>query len=154
MDMEHTHSNRLRATAGIGRDRCSHCHGAWHDLSEFLPSFPNIQKEYPNAKVSPSELPYDPDDAGEHELKTVEVFGQRIKIIGGPEMDVLGSAVHSYFAVDYECLAANDQTNLASNILKNWSMGSSIDPADLVEAGQRLVAFIDRSYKSYKAYKE
>ena len=128
--------------------------GLTSDDSEFLPSFPDMQKEYPNARVSPSELPYNPDDAGEDELKTVEVFGQRIKIIGSPEMDVLGSAVHSYFAVDYECLTANDQTNLARSVLKNWSMESSIDPTDLVDAGKRLAAFIDRSYEGYKAYKE
>lgn len=128
--------------------------GLTSDDSEFLPSFPDIQKEYPNARVSPSELPYNPDDAGEDELKIVEVFGQRIQIIGSPEMDVLGSAVHSYFAVDYECLAADDQTNLARNILRNWSMESSIDPTDLVDAGQRLVDFIDRSFEGYKAYRE
>lgn len=128
--------------------------GLTSDDSEFLPNFPDIHKEYPNARVSPSELLYNPDDAGEDELKTVEVFGQRIKIKGSPEMDVLGNAVHSYFAVDYECLAAEDQTSLARNILNNWSMESSIDPTDLVDAGQRLATFIDRSYEAYKAYRE
>ena len=124
------------------------------DASEFLPSYTDTLKEYPNARVSPSELPYNPDNAGKDELKIVEVFGQRIKIKGSPEMVVMGNAVHSYFAVDYECLAADDQTSLARDILKNWSMESSIDPTDILDAGQRLATFIDRSYEGYKAYRE
>ena len=115
--------------------------GLTSDDIEFLPSFPDIQKEYPNARVSPSALPYDPDDAGEDELKTVEVFGQRIKIIGSPEMDVLGSAVHSYFAVDYECLAADNQTNLARNIIKNWSMSPAFtDQPSAVSAYSEILS--------------
>ena len=124
------------------------------DDSEFIPRLPDSPKNFPYARVSPSQLPYNPDDTEKDELKIVEVIGKRINIKGSPEMDILGNAVHAYFAVDYECLAADDQTNLARKILKNWGMEDSIDHTDLVDAGQRLTDFIHRKYKGYKSYRE
>ncbi len=125
-----------------------------NDDKEYALNFTCADKIYPDARVSPSELPFIPEEHGMIEFEIVEKFTERISIKGNPEMDVLGNAVHSYFAFEYDRLGAEEQIALAQNLLKNWGMETSIDHTELVEAGQRLTAFIDKKYEGYKVYKE
>ena len=99
-------------------------------------------------------MPYNPDEPKSDDLKVIERFDQRIRIKGNPEMDILGNAVHAYFAVDYERLLDEDHADITKIILKNWGIENSIDHIELMNAGQRLTDFMASHYEGYKAYKE
>jgi len=118
---------------------------------EYLPVLPDVTREYPAARISPSSL-HDDDGRGTWEI--VERFGSRIHIKGKPEMDKLGNAVHGYLAVDRECMEDNERLKMAEQILKNWEVEASIDPSELVTAGKNLTDFINEHYTDHKMFTE
>ena len=55
------------------------------------------------------------------------------------ESDLLGNAMHGYYAV---ALKDEDDPGLAEALLKNWNVSHIVSPADLVETGSRLRRYI------------
>ena len=121
---------------------------------EYLPKLPNVAKSYPAARISPSSLSESADDFEGSTWEIIERFHARISIKGKPEMDALGSAIHAYLATEYVHLTDDERIELAKSILVSWSMETSVDPSDVVAAGQRLVEYINNHYHGYKAFRE
>lgn len=69
-------------------------------------------------------------------------------------MDTLGSAVHSYLAADNSNLTDVEKIRLAQSIMEIWGMEMSVEPSDVVAAGQRLGDFLKQRYPGHKVVRE
>jgi len=127
---------------------------------EYLPALPVEKYEYPIACLTPSGLAAagggSTDEGGSPAVtwQIVERFGARIAIKGKPEMDLLGSAVHAYLAVDVASIDEGEKVRLAGEILHRWGVDVSVDADDVVAAGQRLADLIDARYPGCRAFHE
>lgn len=128
--------------------------GLTAEEDEYLPSLPDAKKEYPAARVAPSSLTKAVAYTDGIAWETIERFNARIDIMGKPEMDALGSAIHAYLAIEYWCLPDCEREELAKKILNNWGVETAVNPSELVTAGQRLVSFMDQRYTQYTTFKE
>ena len=75
----------------------------------------------------------------------IHTIGSRLPIIGSPEMDVLGTMVHNFLAADSPILDQSIREQLAQSILQNYAI-SELKVADLIEASNRLHAFVEQTY--------
>lgn len=118
--------------------------------SEYSSQYHESTVAYPIAGMWPGNMPYKHGDSEAEELCVIETFGQRIRINGNPEMDILGNAVHSHFAVDCDRLPYEKRITFVQTILGNWGIENSIDCVEIIVAGQKFTGFIDRHYEGYK----
>lgn len=121
---------------------------------EYLPAFPDKPSIYPAARLSPSNLFNKIDDQKSSRWEEIARFSARIRIRGNPEMDKLGSAVHTYLAMEHASLKESDKLARARKIFELWRVSDAIGISDLVAAGQRLDDFINQRYPGHKAYRE
>ena len=92
---------------------------------------------YPVARVSPSTAPPVPCMLGE-----VVVLGQRIPVKGNPDMEVVGDALHAFFAADHVELAIDERRAIAADVLAGHGVADALDRDELVGSGDRLWAWI------------
>jgi ATP-dependent helicase/nuclease subunit A len=69
-------------------------------------------------------------------------------------MDALGSAIHAYLALDYSEMTGEERLETVQEILKNWGVETALEPADLLLAGEKLHAFMNKHYPGCKVLKE
>ena len=74
-----------------------------------------------------------------HEVLTL---GPRLPLNGNPDMERLGNALHDYFAAKCHCSDDAVRMSLASALLAQWDVANALQPADVLEAGRRLTAFL------------
>ncbi|WP_342558928.1 UvrD-helicase domain-containing protein [Metasolibacillus sp. FSL K6-0083] len=75
----------------------------------------------------------------------VHSIGSRLPIIGSPEMDVLGTMVHTFLAADSGTLQQIKREQLAQSILQNYNI-TALKVNDLIESSNRLHRFIEQTY--------
>lgn len=75
----------------------------------------------------------------------IHSIGSRLPIIGSPEMDMLGTMVHTFLAADSPQLQQTQREQLGERILHNYNM-SALKVEDLMEASNRLHQFVERTY--------
>lgn len=76
--------------------------------------------------------------------ETVQL-GPRIILVGDPDLQAVGEAFHRFFAFDYPVGRAPARLAVADDMLRRWG-ASQLAPGDLVEAADRLHAFLDQRY--------
>ena len=116
----------------------------------YAPSVVNKFKEYPQARMSPSGMALKDGELKNIDVKVVADFGQRFKIMGKPDMALLGDAIHGFFALDISGLPADRQTEIASGFLQRWGVEQATSPADLLSARDKLKSFIETKYAEAK----
>ena len=121
---------------------------------EYLPALQNTTKVYPAARVAPSSVLCAPINDDSYSWEIVEEFNARVIIRGNPEMDMLGSAIHTYLAFDYASLSEDNQRKLAQSIMQKWGMEAIVDSSEIVAAGQRLIEFVCRRYFGCTVFRE
>lgn len=72
-------------------------------------------------------------------------IGSRLPIIGSPEMDELGTMVHTFLAADSPILDQTIREQLAQSILQNYAI-HALKADDLIEASNRLNQFVEQHY--------
>jgi len=72
-------------------------------------------------------------------------LGSRIALVGDPDLQALGEAFHRFFACDEPEAAHAGRLELAGGMLRRWG-APQVSPADLVEASNRLHAFLDQRF--------
>lgn len=115
---------------------------------------PEVLKEYPPARISPSSLRLSDDEIPDIDVSMVADFDCRIDIKGKPEMDAVGNAIHGFFAIDHSGVSDQRKLELVSRLLNNWGVEKAIDSKDIVNAEEKLMAFIDTTYSDAKIYRE
>ncbi len=81
-------------------------------------------------------------------------LGSRLPVLGTPEMDELGQAIHAFLAVDRMEGAPDLRRVQAAAVLKRWNVLGHLDPGDLVEAADRLWSFLARRFPNARLRRE
>ena len=76
--------------------------------------------------------------------ETVQL-GPRITLAGDPDLQAVGEAFHRFFAFDDPVRPVPARLTLAGDMLRRWG-APQLAPGDLVEAADRLHAFLDQRY--------
>ena len=87
---------------------------------------------------------------------TIERLGDRLPVgsTKGVESDVVGTAVHNFLAADVEGLSAEARLAIASRILGGAELLAVFAPATLLEAGDRLRAWVDQRFPGARWLRE
>ncbi len=105
-------------------------------------------REYPKAFVKPSDLDAKGVAAAHEQL------GVHLKLTADvPDAD-RGDAIHGFLAADRPGLDPAARVGLAAGLLTRWGVDVALAPADLIEASNRLVAWVDRRWPGAKWCRE
>jgi ATP-dependent exoDNAse (exonuclease V) beta subunit len=77
-------------------------------------------------------------------VETVQL-GPRINLVGDPDLQAVGEAFHRFFAFDDPVRPAPARIGLAGEMVRRWG-ATQLASGDLVEAADRLHAFLDQRY--------
>ncbi|SOC16628.1 ATP-dependent exoDNAse (exonuclease V) beta subunit [Ureibacillus xyleni] len=77
----------------------------------------------------------------------VQSIGSRLPITGSPEMDILGTMVHTFLTVDSPTFGREKRQQLAQSIQQNFGV-YALTPEALIEASNRLNDFIENNYEA------
>jgi ATP-dependent exoDNAse (exonuclease V) beta subunit len=80
-------------------------------------------------------------------------IGGRLPIAGSPDMAILGEAVHRFLSADDPDWDTERRTGLAREILRRWHV-VELDGTALIEASDRLLAFLNDRYPAHRRYRE
>lgn len=105
---------------------------------------------YPPLRLRPSD---GAATAGDITIVGTELLGARIALVGDPDLQLLGEAIHRFLAADDPTQAKADRERMAADILKGWG-APHLSAADLVLIGDRLSAFIASRFGGAAAFKE
>jgi len=94
---------------------------------------PNERPDYLPANLSPSSLKVDVALSGCH-VPEVEVYGERIDLMGKPDMGTLGEALHACIAFDWLNPELPEREARIAAILVNWGADRNLD-TKVVAAG-------------------
>lgn len=88
----------------------------------------------------------DEDVVRAEQLKVaIHSIGTRLPIIGNPEMDVLGTMVHTFLAADSLQIEQAKRELLAQSILQNFNL-NALKVHNLIDASDRLHQFVEQKY--------
>lgn len=121
------------------------------DEDQYVPEGRPSSGDYPPARIAPSSLS---GNTGSVAFELLYDYNTRISIHGQPDMDALGSAIHAYLALDYSEMTGEERLETVQEILKNWGVETALEPADLLLAGEKLHAFMNKHYPGCKVLKE
>ena len=123
----------------------------------YLAPAPIEARDYPPARLAPSDLIADDGAPADICVEQVADLGQRIEIRGNLDKEIvalLGNAIHGYLGIDYPALPADQQLDIATKLLRRWGVEGAMNPADLLTAGARLTEFIAKNYPGAKVLRE
>jgi ATP-dependent exoDNAse (exonuclease V) beta subunit len=72
-------------------------------------------------------------------------IGDRLALSTSSSMDMVGNAIHGFFAVDQIGAATEKRRSIAESILRNWDI-TGLEPDTLITAGDRLDEFIKNNF--------
>jgi ATP-dependent helicase/nuclease subunit A len=101
---------------------------------------PDKTIQHPPVRLTPSSM----EDIGE--VIRIDQIGERIPIIGNPEMDIVGNAFHAFFAADRSEFDDQERLDLATGIVQRWQLIGTIDPCHLVQASHNLRNWAEKHY--------
>ena len=119
----------------------------------------NKKVEFQPATFRPSMTKFvevDDDDVIKPKQLNIPIhsIGTRLPIIGSPEMDVLGTMVHTFLAADSPELKLAKREQLAQSILRNFDL-NALTINDLIDASNQLHQFVEQTYaEKLEIYKE
>jgi len=112
---------------------------------------PKPLPQYPPARFNPSSAAtQDGDQALVH---APERIGQRIPVVGEPDVNALGEAMHGFLVQDDPAQGLVIRIAKALGIFQRWNL-SGIAPEEVVTASDRLIAHLQNRYGEGKALKE
>ena len=84
--------------------------------------------------------------------ETVQL-GPRMTLVGNPDLQAVGEAFHRFFAFDDPVRSTPERLSLAGDMLRRWG-APQIASCDLVEAADRIHAFLDQRYGGFARLRE
>lgn len=111
---------------------------------------PSTRIIHPPLRLRPSE---GVAQAGDIQILANEALGARIALVGDPDLQRLGEAIHRFLAADDKTLERADRERLASELLTRWG-APHLSAADLVIISDRLTAFVVNRWGEAPALKE
>ncbi|HEX8402674.1 MAG TPA: UvrD-helicase domain-containing protein [Allosphingosinicella sp.] len=108
-----------------------------------------LRQFHPPLRVRPSGHSF----SGTVRIAETVSLGKRINLVGDPDLQAVGEAFHRFFACDDPTRPAPSRAALAGDLLRRWG-APQIEPRDLVEAANRLHAFLDLRFGSSARLRE
>lgn len=106
--------------------------------------------DHPALRLRPSDAAlYD----AEIVVTAVDKLGDRITLVGDPDMQLLGEAIHRFIAADDPTVASDIRASRAAATVARWGV-PQVAPAHLVEISDRLHAFIGDKFGDVARLKE
>ena len=112
---------------------------------DYLPAGP---REYPPAWENPSTM------EGKGRAGDPETIGDRLNLTGSPDMEYLGEAVHGFLAADIDGLEQSRRRDIAAGLLDRWGVADCLTPDDLLKAGDKLKAWINKRWPGATWHRE
>ncbi|UYY58015.1 UvrD-helicase domain-containing protein [Sphingomonas sp. S2-65] len=81
------------------------------------------------------------------------LLGERIPLVGSSDLQAVGEAFHRFFACDDPGNDRDRRERIAMELLRRWQ-SSQVEAADLVEASDRLGAFLDERFPGASRHHE
>jgi ATP-dependent helicase/nuclease subunit A len=79
--------------------------------------------------------------------KEPEILGDRLEVSGRPDSRLLGEAVHTFLAADYDFEMENGKRlSMAKDILEKWTVLSCFSPESILSASDRLYAWANAKW--------
>ena len=114
------------------------CQGVEDDATQPAPDeapVPRGPLTHPAAFISPSTL------EGTAVNVEVTVLGDRLPLMGEPDMNELGQALHGFLAVDRASFSRADRVRLAAESLSQWGQSGVLRPERMVDGADALIAW-------------
>ena len=105
--------------------------------------------EYPPLRLRPSASAFD----GAVDVVERHRLGDRLSLVGDPDMRAIGEACHRFFASDDPAELGEVRLARAEAMLKRWS-APQLAPADLVASSDRLHAFVSGRFGNAPSLRE
>lgn len=86
-------------------------------------------------------------------IAATEVLGSRIPLVGNPDLQLVGEAIHRFLAADDPAHDRSVRVERASATLARWGV-PQVMPVDLVEISDRLRAFVTATFGSAAIMRE
>jgi ATP-dependent helicase/nuclease subunit A len=86
-------------------------------------------------------------------IKTIDKLGDRIALVGDPDMQMLGEAIHRFIAADDVSFDLAVRRSRAAAIASRWGV-PQVAPSDLVEISDRLHRFVGTKFGGGAGLKE
>lgn len=115
--------------------------GEWHE-------WPKSISEYPPEYVQPSAIAL-PGRVG-----APTEIGCRLQLTGQPDMELVGNALHGFFASDQPSLNQSRRKAIASGLLSRWGVASSVDVDAVLGAGTALRGWVTSNWPDAKWHRE
>jgi ATP-dependent exoDNAse (exonuclease V) beta subunit len=100
-----------------------------------------VRQQHPPLRLRPSGRSF----SGTVRIVETVRLGSRISLVGDPDLQSVGDAFHRFFAFDDPARSSLERLGLAGAMLRRWG-APQLAPGDLVEAADRLHAFLDLRY--------
>jgi ATP-dependent exoDNAse (exonuclease V) beta subunit len=97
-------------------------------------------REHPPARLSPSQMP------GQGSVSSPERIGPRLSLSGEPDINVLGEAMHAFYAADRPEFDPQYRLNLAAEVINRWACSAWIRPESLVQSADTLSTWAQGTY--------
>jgi hypothetical protein len=97
-------------------------------------------QEHPPARLSPSQL------FGQGSVSSLECIGPRLSLSGEPDINVLGEAMHTFYAADRPEFDSQYRLNLAADVINRWACSALITPESLVQSADTLSTWVQSTY--------
>ena len=110
--------------------------------------FVSGSKDYPAAFISASAI----QKTGQVS-ETIDI-GDRLHLTGKPDMQMLGDAIHTFFAADDHSMNKADRLTKATDIISRWQVADCITAEYLIMASDRLRDWINNNWPDAKWYYE
>ncbi|MCC6849657.1 MAG: UvrD-helicase domain-containing protein [Deltaproteobacteria bacterium] len=113
----------------------------------------------PPAIVAPSEMEPSEDEAPIDPAAAVarlgiERCGERLVLVGTPDMQRLGEALHGFLAADRPTLGERDRREMAKGLLERWGVETALRPDDLLAASDRLRWWVEARFPNAVWHRE
>jgi ATP-dependent exoDNAse (exonuclease V) beta subunit len=102
---------------------------------------PAVRRLHPPLRLQPSAHAF----SGTVCVAETVQLGPRITLIGDPDLQSVGEALHRFFAFDDPVRPEPARLALAGDMLRRWG-APQLAPGDLVEAADRLHAFLNQRH--------
>jgi ATP-dependent helicase/nuclease subunit A len=97
--------------------------------------------EHPPATLTPSSSPPRPGRLGEPVR-----LGLPIRMRRTVDPDVLGTAVHAFFAADHMKRGTKERLEMATGLLERYGVTDALEPIDLLELAERLWRWVKEKF--------
>ena len=116
----------------------------------WLPPRTGEKKSYLPARVAPSSL----KTAKDVQVCILEDFQAGMKLRGNPSMDRVGNAIHGYLGMEAWPDKEEQGLEKVRRLLQGHGVEGSLDPEEVLEAGGRLMSFLEKRWPGARVYKE